>query len=204
MLNSDKIKLLIFDMDGTLIDSAYLNYYSYYNAFKEFNIELDKDYYYNKCFGLHYKIFVTNILRLNDKYVKDDDFNEIIEKIHKRKEEIYLNNLNLINLHPFVLEILTDNYNKKENKKFTALATTASPNGVYGILKGFKLEPLFDLILTGNDVENKKPHPEIFFKCMEYFNIPANESVIFEDSEVGLEAANKTNAWVIKIEQWIK
>ncbi|WP_367184001.1 HAD family hydrolase, partial [uncultured Brachyspira sp.] len=35
MLNNNNIKLLIFDMDGTLIDSAYLNYYSYYNAFKE-------------------------------------------------------------------------------------------------------------------------------------------------------------------------
>ena len=36
------IKLLIFDMDGTLIDSVYLNYYSYSNAFREFNIELDE------------------------------------------------------------------------------------------------------------------------------------------------------------------
>ena len=195
------IKLLIFDMDGTLIDSAYLNYYSYYNAFKEFGIELDEDYYYNKCFGLHYKVFVTNILKLKNNNIANDN---LIESIHKRKEEIYLNNINLINIHPFVLETLIENHSRKENRKHTALATTASPNGVYGILKEFKLEPLFDLILTGNDVENKKPHPEIFFKCMEHFNIPANESIIFEDSEVGLEAANKTNAWVIKIEKWIK
>ncbi|EKV56252.1 hydrolase [Brachyspira hampsonii 30446] len=205
MLNNDNIKLLIFDMDGTLIDSAYLNYYSYYNAFKEFNIELDKDYYYNKCFGLHYKIFTKNILELNNKITKDENKNnELIESIHNLKEKIYLANLNLIQIHPFILETLIDNYNKKENKKHTALATTASPNGVYGILKEFKLEKLFDLILTGNDVEKKKPHPEIFYKCMEHFNVKEKESIIFEDSEVGLEAANQTNAWVIKVEKWAK
>ncbi|OEJ14240.1 hydrolase [Brachyspira hampsonii] len=205
MLNNDNIKLLIFDMDGTLIDSAYLNYYSYYNAFKEFNIELDKDYYYNKCFGLHYKIFTKNILELKNKITKDENKNnELIESIHNLKEKIYLANLNLIQIHPLILETLIDNYNKKENKKYTALATTASPNGVYGILKEFKLEKLFDLILTGNDVEKKKPHPEIFYKCMEHFNVKEKESIIFEDSEVGLEAANQTNAWVIKVEKWAK
>lgn len=204
MFNSDNIKLLIFDMDGTLIDSAHLNYYSYYNAFKEFGIKLDKDYYYNKCFGFHHKIFTENILKLNNKLVNDkDENNDLIKKIHTRKEEIYLENLNLVSIHPLIMEILIDNHNKND-KKYSALATTASPNGVYGILKEFKLEKLFDLVLTGNDIEKKKPDPEIFFKCFKYFNIEEKESIIFEDSEVGLEAANQTNAWVIKIEKWAK
>ena len=143
-------------MDGTIIDSAYLNYYSYYNALKKFNIELDKDYYYNKCFGLHYKVFTKNILELNNKLTNDEiKDNELIESVHNLKEKIYLENLNLIQIHPFILETLIDNYNKKENKKYTALATTASPKGVYGILKEFQLEKLFDLVLTGNDVEKK-------------------------------------------------
>ena len=194
MLN---IKLLIFDMDGTLIDSAYLNYYSYSNAFKEFNINLDEEYYYKKCFGLHYKTFVSNILDL-EKITKDKDI--LIEKIHSKKEEIYLNNLNLLDIHPFIYDTILSNHNKKK----IALATTASPNGVYGILKEFKLDKVFDLVLTGEDIINKKPHPEIFFKCMDYFNASNKETIIFEDSEVGLEAAYQTKAWVIRVESWCK
>ena len=198
MISYNNIKLLIFDMDGTLIDSANLHYYSYSNAFKEYG----KDYYYNKCFGLHYKTFTNNILKLNNKLTDDDNKNnELIEKIHNRKEYIYLQNLNMVNIHPLMLEILIDN---KKKSKYTALATTSSPKGVYAILKEFQLEKLFDLVLTGNDIQNKKPHPEIFFKCMKHFNVKEEESIIFEDSEVGLEAANQTNAWIIKIEKWSK
>lgn len=191
------IKLLIFDMDGTLIDSAYLNYYSYSNAFREFNINLDEEYYYKKCFGLHYKTFVSNILDLN-KMTEEKDV--LIEKIHTKKEEIYLNNLNLLDIHPFIYDTILSNHNKKK----LALATTASPNGVYGILKEFKLDNIFDLVLTGEDIINKKPHPEIFFKCMDYFNASSEETIIFEDSKIGLEAAYQTKAWVIKVENWAK
>ncbi|MEI0519006.1 HAD family hydrolase [Brachyspira murdochii] len=202
MISSDNIKLLIFDMDGTLIDSANLHYYSYSNAFKEYGIELDKDYYYNKCFGLHYKTFTNNILKLNNKLTNDENKNnELIEKIHNRKEDIYLQNLSMVNIHPMMLEILIES---KKKSKYTALATTSSPKGVYAILKEFNLERLFDLVLTGNDIQNKKPHPEIFLKCINHFNVKEEESIIFEDSEVGLEAANQTNTWVIKVEKWAK
>lgn len=39
---------------------------------------------------------------------------------------------------------------------------------------------------------------------MDYFNVSNKETAIFEDSEVGLEAAYQTKAWVIKIENWAK
>lgn len=39
-------------------------------------------------------------------------------------------------------------------------------------------------------------------KCLEYFNIQPNQTVIFEDSDIGIEAANKTGAWIVKVEKW--
>ncbi|MEI0799717.1 hypothetical protein R4Q14_15520 [Brachyspira intermedia] len=39
-------------------------------------------------------------------------------------------------------------------------------------------------------------------KYLEYFNIEPNQTVIFEDSDIGIEAANKTGAWIVKVEKW--
>lgn len=68
--------------------------------------------------------------------------------------------------------------------------------------KIINMENIFDLIITGEDVVKTKPDPEIFFKCMRYFNVMPKETVIFEDSDIGIEAAKDTGAWIIRIEKW--
>ena len=58
----------------------------------------------------------------------------------------------------------------------------------------------FDLILTADDIQRPKPDPEGFLKAMELLEANPDECVIFEDSDVGIEAALKTGAAVMKIE----
>ena len=48
------IKLAIFDLDGTLFDTADVNYYSYKSVLESYGIELDHDYFVTKCNGKHY------------------------------------------------------------------------------------------------------------------------------------------------------
>ena len=189
----NKIKLMIFDLDGTIIDSADANYNAYSQALLEIGISLKRDFFNIHCFnGQHYKDFLPKI-------IGDASNNEIIEKVHDRKQEIYKNNLSNIDVNPFLKEIIL-----KENRKETklALATTAAKIAVENVLKTIKLENSFDLIITGNDVDKKKPDPEVFLKCINYFNVLPNETIIFEDSDVGIEAANKTGAWILKVEKW--
>ena len=57
------------------------------------------------------------------------------------------------------------------------------------ILDYFGLAQFFDLILTGDDVNQKKPHPEGFLLAMENFGVTAGDSIVFEDSEEGIQAA---------------
>jgi HAD superfamily hydrolase (TIGR01509 family) len=52
----------------------------------------------------------------------------------------------------------------------------------------------FDLIFAGIDVKQGKPSPEIYLKVMEHFDISAAETLIFEDSAVGIEAAKASGA----------
>lgn len=185
------IKLLIFDLDGTIIDSEEANYKAYKNALAEADVELSKDFFIKNCFnGQHYKDFLPLLM--------PNASDEQIEKVHDRKQEIYISNMKNISVNPIIKDIIIE----FKNKKKLALATTAGAIAVENVLKAIQLENVFDLILTGNDVKKKKPNPEVFIKCLEHFNIEPHQTVIFEDSDIGIEAANKTGSWIIKIEKW--
>ena len=50
-------------------------------------------------------------------------------------------------------------------------------------------------MLTHDDIVNSKPDPEGFLKAMKFFNARPQETIIFEDSEVGLQAAERSGAF---------
>ena len=84
-----------------------------------------------------------------------------------------------------------------------ALATSASKINVNKLLRYFDIADLFKLIITSEDVKRPKPDPECFSKIMKSFNVKPSNTLIFEDSIVGLMAANTSGANVIKIDNWI-
>ena len=182
-------KLALFDLDGTLFNTNEVNYYAYSEALKEKGYCIDHEYYTNYCNGRHYKIFLPEIVNNNE---------EIIEYVHKRKKELYSSYLNKakINTHLFnIIESLKEKYN-------IGIVTTASKKNTYDILKHFNKLEIFDLILTSDDIKNPKPDPEGYLKAIEYFNSKKEDTIIFEDSNVGIEAAKKTGSTVIIIDQF--
>ena len=76
----------------------------------------------------------------------------------------------------------------------TALVTTASKANCDDILNHFQLTELFDLVLTHDDIIHSKPDPEGFLKAMAHFGALPEDTIIFEDSDVGLEAAKRSGA----------
>ena len=94
-----------------------------------------------------------------------------------------------------MLQIMKDFYH-------IALVTTASQKNSEEILNFFKKRDLFELIISAEDVKNKKPDPEGFVKAMNYFNIAPKDTIIFEDSNIGIEAAIKSGANILKVEKF--
>lgn len=183
-----KNKLILCDLDGTLFDTIEVNYYSYKNALNKINYNIDYDFFIKECYGKHYKEFLPKI-GLNEKE---------IETIHGTKKRVYVEYLNKAKINIQLFSILK----LVKNEYYIALVTTASKKNSEEILDYFNKKDLFDLIISAEDVKNKKPDPEGFIKAMNYFSITPEETLIFEDSDVGIEAAIRSGAKIFKIEKF--
>lgn len=62
-----------------------------------------------------------------------------------------------------------------------------------------KLKEYFDLIITKEDVKNKKPHPEIYLNILEHYKADKKEFLVFEDSLHGVMAAKAAGIEVVNI-----
>ena len=181
------MKLAMFDMDGTLFNTNNINYHAYKEALEKYNVSMDYEYFCKYCNGRSYKVFIPPLV--------DNDV-EKIEDIHNIKKSAYSKYLDkvIVNEHLFnIIEKIKDEYK-------IALVTTASKKNTYEILEYTKKLDLFDLILTSDDIKNPKPDPEGFLLAMNKFGAEPKDCMIFEDSDVGIEAALKTKASVFKIE----
>jgi HAD superfamily hydrolase (TIGR01509 family) len=64
------------------------------------------------------------------------------------------------------------------------------------------LRKYFDIIVTANDVDNFKPHPETFLKCAELMNVDPAHIEVFEDGDLGIEAARMAGMVATDVRSW--
>jgi beta-phosphoglucomutase len=184
-----KNKLAIFDLDGTLFDTRDVNYFAYKEALSEYGFDLERDYYCKECNGKFYKVFLPPISTNDD---------EILEKIHKLKKNAYIKHLSSAKMNVHLFNIM----HAIKNEYYLAVVTTASKKNCMDILTHFEVEPLFDLIITHDDITKVKPDPEGFNKAMHVLNIKPEQTMIFEDSKEGIAAARASGANVFSVNEF--
>lgn len=206
-LNLKDKKYIIFDMDGTLIDSIGVWNTTDQRLIKEYggiHINLDdiqserdtfihnnqdSDIYLAYCEYLikKYNFSIKNAKELLK--IRWDKSGEVLEKEMDFKPNVVELVLRLKSLgFTLVLATMTtqvqlDIYSKK-NKR---------------MLKQMNIAEVFDLIIRKDDVKNKKPDPEIYNKIMQYYNATPNECLIFEDSYTGVLAGRNAGIEVVNI-----
>lgn len=174
-----KNKLAIFDMDGTLFDTAEANYKSYKNAVEITvgNCDVLLDDFKKKCFGKNYKDFLQDVFKVDV---------SLIEKIHDIKCASYMDYAKeYVIENTFLFDVIfgiRSMYN-------IALLTTASKRNTYELLDIFNRRDLFDLILTSEDVGKLKPDGEGIMKSMQYFGVEPCNTIVFDDSDDFLNTA---------------
>lgn len=184
-------KLAIFDLDGTLYDTGEVNFLAYQKALNEVGYDVEKDYYIKHCNGYHYKRFLPDILT----GLQEAELEQTMETVHSYKKEYYRKYLSAVRENDFLFDMICT----IRKDYYIALVTTASRKNTEEILDFTGKKALFELILCQEDVVKKKPDPEGFQKAMEYFGIKPEKTIVFEDSDVGIEAAIASGAQVMKV-----
>jgi HAD superfamily hydrolase (TIGR01509 family) len=186
------IKLIVFDLDGVLLDSKEIH-------FNALNLALDE-------FGDDYIILrheqdtVYEGLTTNAKLQILTETKGLSKELHRdvwqRKQEysaVLFESISpdedLVSLFKFI---------KSRGIKI-AVASNSIRKTLDTCLKSLGVVNYVDYSLSNEDVEFPKPDSQIYNKCMSHFGVGPEDTVIFEDSEIGLRSAFGTGAKVEKV-----
>lgn len=181
------IKAIITDFDGTLVDTFEANLRAYQKAFNDVGLNLTVE-KYHECFGYRFEHFMTAV-EITDENTAHA-IKEAKKKYYPEYFEFFKSNTALIEL----IRSFRDMGGK------TAIASTARKENLMNAVNYLGIADIFDLIYGGVDVKEGKPSPEIYLKSMEVLGVTSEETLIFEDSEVGIEAARRSGSKFMKVE----
>ena len=178
------IKLAIFDMDGLLVDTEqiYLNEFPKILAEQGININLED---MTKIVGQNEKAFVKYFTTLFPDIDLEIAKNKLLDILKKRAED---GNMKIKKGAENILRFL------KEKEVKIALASSNNRYEINLYLEKTNLLKYFECIISGEDIKESKPNPEIFNKVINYFNVKPSETIILEDSFNGIRAAFSSGA----------
>ena len=183
------LRAVIFDMDGVIVNSEPLHRKAYYCMFEEFNINVSNRLYESftgkstsaickelcEKFDLsisHEKLMFSKRKHFKTIFENDQEF-QMIDGALRLIKNYFFNNLTLV------------------------LASSASMTNINRIFKKFDLDKFFKAKISGADLKESKPNPEIFIKAAKLSGFNKNECVVIEDSTNGIIAAKSAGIYCI-------
>lgn len=182
------IRAVIFDMDGTMVESESL--------WKVVNTKL----------GDQYGVTFDDIVRVQMMGRKDSEclgvfkdyfhLDAPVEELIQARRAILLSDISAITVKEGLFELL-DLLDRLGIKK--AVATSSFTEFTQLVLEKFHIRERFEIVVTGDEVKNGKPHPEMFLEAARRIDVPASACLVLEDAQNGVEAAVNAEMKVIAI-----
>jgi HAD superfamily hydrolase (TIGR01509 family) len=186
MINFDSIKAILFDMDGTLIDS-------------ERNTEISVKELLTKS-GLDARLINTKrfygITWQKIESILQDQFPSLLnlpikERLQKRFHELFFDTPEVPGATDFI---------KKISPKYkTAIVTSSNRESVENLIERFELKKNLHLYVCTGDYVNSKPDPECYLLTAKKLNVSPSECLVFEDSIPGMVAARAAGMQLIAV-----
>ena len=184
-----KIKLIIFDLDGVLVDAKYVHFDSL-----------------NEALGKEYAISWEDHLLLYDGLKTKQKLDILSEKkglsvnkhtdIWKKKQEITLKKLRTLETKEVLQSLMFD---LCKSGYQIAVCSNSIRKTILTVLSKLGIMEFMDLIISNEDVKNSKPHPEMYWKAMSVMACLPEETLILEDSPYGLLAASRSKSYILRV-----
>ena len=198
-IDFSKVKALLLDLDGTLINSEKAFCDTFIDVFKnQYNISVTVDEY--KRLELEQNTMLIKLKKIENPSIRDISDKEIMNNVY----ELYYDYFKKVIRE----DEAVDNFRLiKELKKLKlrlALVTTCRRFYLEELIKANELEGVFDYIVARDDVkpEELKPDPTAYFMTLDELDISPYECLAIEDSKRGIDAALKANIPTIKVENF--
>ena len=184
------IKLIIFDLDGVLVEAKTIHFDSLNEALgPKYSIEWNE--HLSKYDGL----------KTNQKLkmlTKEKGLpTELYKQVWDEKQRLTLKKLSELKPSPQLQVCISSLVD--QGYKITCCSNSIRKT-VLTVLSKLGIIEYFDLILSNEDVKNSKPHPEIYWKSISMMSCLPEETLIVEDSPFGLLAASRSKSHVMRVE----
>lgn len=175
-------------MDGVIIDSEILHKKAYYQTFKSLDLDISEELYKTMTGSSTINVFEKLIAYYN----LDEDPNELV--LAKRKRYInYFENDAGLHLINGVEEIIKYFHAKGMT---LILASSSAMSNIDRVFNRFDLDQYFTAKISGADLAQSKPHPDIFEKAAILGQTAKENCIVIEDSDNGIKAANEAGIFV--------
>jgi beta-phosphoglucomutase len=186
-----KIKAIVFDMDGVLIDAKEWHYEALNRALNIFGEEIQR-WEHNSIFdGLSTK----NKLELLSKHGR---IPKGMQKFLNELKQKYTMEITVTHCRPNFIHQYAFSKLKEEGFKL-AVASNSIRNTVRTMMELSALLPYLDFYLSNEDVKKPKPNPDIYLDALQRLGLEPNEILVLEDNKHGLEAAQEAKCNVLEI-----
>ncbi len=191
-MKSRPFEAIIFDHDGTLVDTESPDYEACKIMCQEIGITLAMADWARIVVGRMdgYNTLFTEIIQphLKNGFTQED--------MWQRLRELWPITLQNTNLMPGASSLLT----QLHAQHYTlAVATASDRNWAMRWLTNFNLHPYFQVISTGDDVKNNKPAPDVYLHAALQLGVNPQHCLVFEDSLVGVQAAKAAGMTVVAV-----
>ncbi|WP_426622900.1 HAD family hydrolase [Leifsonia sp. McL0607] len=180
------VRAVFTDLDGTLVSTRRANFAAYRDALGAAGVEFPWETFLS-TWGEDSRDFLPRIAPGLSRAQ--------IDEVRAEKARRYPEHLRATELNEPLVRLLRT----WASTVPVALVTTAKRAGVDAVIAHHGLQSLFSFIVCGDDIERSKPAPEAYALAVETVGLQPEQCITFEDSEVGIESAQRAGVAVIRV-----